>query len=258
MPRAHWKVASGPRHRKIINWLRRTPLPAKLRAENDDGDEKTVNAWIDGRCKWTDVANAVVDCVLIVALDEHGSVIREMKLPPVDEDPDTQARAHLEEQHSAAAAAATLPGREPLISIDVPALVRSIADAMKDVAKTAAQQNADAHAAGFTAMTNVVTLCVNMLQRVDQRLEEREERALEIEDERNALLTQNAEGAEQPNARDVMLQAALQQALGGGQPAAEGSESNGNGNVDPAVLGRLVDLFNQYGGKKSAAADEGS
>lgn len=257
MPRAHWKVASGPRHRKITNWLRRSPLPAKIRAENELGDEKTVNAWVDGRCKWTDVCNAVLDCVLLVALDDQGNVIRELPLPPIDEDPDLQTRQQLEAEHKEATANVRMPGREPIISIDVPALVRSVADAMKDVAKTAAQQNADAHAAGFQAMTNVVTLCLGILQRVDQRLEEREERTLELEQERAKLLEQ-PEGDEQQNSRDVLLQAALQQALGGGQAPPNG-EPNGhtNGNaVDPATVARLVELFNQFGGQKPA--EEGS
>jgi hypothetical protein len=239
--RSHWKVLDDPRGAKIVAWLRKAPVPHRLVAEDADGNEISVAVKNEHtKVKWTDVTTAVIHCIKIVGLNEKGDIVRQLDLDA----PEDENALELAQQRREAARAADdrIPGREPIISVDVPKLVQSIAEAMKDVAQTASNQQAAAYTAGMNSMVSVVNLCLTMLQRVDERLADREDEAAELEQQRQQLLIETTAQNAPPSMRDQLMQAAIAKALGGG-----GGNDNGNGGgVDPSMVMKLTSLFQQF------------
>lgn len=238
---AKWAVMSDPRGRKIVAWLRRLPIPAHVTAVDGDGEEIRV-AVSDGKVKvrWTDIVDALEGATVIKAHDEHGGVLRQLRfdvsIEPALAQQEELQRQKLESRENA------VPGREPILSIDVPRLVESIASNMQRASAAAAQQQSEAFSAGFKAMTDVVGLCVNMLTRVERRLDEEREAREEAEDDARALLT---EGREQPDGEADRTQLALAAAMQtlGINPAKPG---NGSSEVDFSQLAKLGELIKQY------------
>ena len=245
---SHLKQNNNKRARKILAWLRQNPIPRMCRAVHEDGsDVEVVVQPPQGRIRWTDAMRAVYKCSEITALDDAGRILRVLDLEPAAEDEAELNRLEIAHQKMLSEADARLPGREPIISVDVPLLVEKIASAMKDVARTAAEQQSEAHAAGFNAMTNVVTLCISMLQRVDQRLADREEDARELEEERIALLQQQPQPGTDGDPRSALAHAALQKVLGGGifgggEPA-NGKPNGHSAQPDPIVVAKLGEML---------------
>ena len=242
---ATWGTLDAARAKKIYAWLRRKPIPYQLRCEGDDGEEKTIQCLLpSGKVKWTDVVDAALGYELVTAVDEQGNVLRELKQDL--NDPRGVAQAEIDQQKKDAASDARLPGREPIISVDVPRLVESIAVNMQKASAASAEQQAQAFKAGFGAMTNVITLCIRMLQRVEQRLEEERENRLDAEDEVRELTT-TATDAPAEDRTELAIAAAMQ-ALGvKGKPNANGNgKPEGNENVDPVLALKLGALLREH------------
>lgn len=236
--RSHWQVMDSLRARKIVAWLRRVPVPYQIRCEHDAKEDKVIQVIPEqGRPKWTDICEAALAYDHLVGLDKSGAVLRELPLDP--DDPDIRKQAVIDSQVAESKAAAALPGREPIISIDVPKLVEAIASNMKDVAKESASMQANAFQGGFEAMVSVVNLCLGLLTRMDRRLEDVEDAHAELQDNRDAL---TVAGTEQPQDRNELAIAAMLQHLGGNKPG-----SNGKGNeVDPVLALKLGEILRQY------------
>jgi hypothetical protein len=226
------------RARKIVAWLRRVPVPYQIRCEHDAKEDKTIQVIPEqGKPKWTDICEAALAYDHLVALDKNGNVTRELPLDP--EDPDIRKQAVIDSQVAQSKAAAALPGREPIISIDVPKLVEAIASNMKDVAKESASMQANAFQGGFEAMVSVVNLCLGLLTRMDRRLEDVEDAHAELQDNRDAITVPG----EAPEDRNQLAIAAMLQHLG-----AKGGGSNGKADdgVDPVLALKLGELLKQY------------
>jgi len=237
--RSHWQVMDSLRARKIVAWLRRVPVPHQIRCEHDAKEDKVIQVIPEqGKPKWTDICEAALAYDHLVGLDAKGAVLRELPLDP--DDPDIRKQATIDKQVAESKAAAALPGREPIISIDVPKLVEAIASNMKDVAKESASMQANAFRGGFEAMVSVVNLCLGLLTRMDRRLEDVEDAHAEQLENAGALTT-TAETA--PEERNQLAIAAMLQHLGGNK----GGPSNGGGDaVDPVLALKLGELLKQY------------
>lgn len=187
-------IRTSPRSVRVLRWLRRKPVPAKVVGETIDGDEVTVTVTGSTPTQLRDVIGAVRDCVELQALDKEDQLLR--RLPLHDEPAEPKPKA----EHGAAS----------VLSIDVPKLVDAIARNIREASSEAARQTALAHGAGFTAMTNVVNLALQLLGRLDARLREAEEEARTI--------TTTGEEDEPTDTRQALMMQALQQAMGGGKP----------------------------------------
>ncbi len=224
--------ATGPRGWRILRFLKRKPLPAKVIGESLDGDDVTVAITGDNGAAFSDAVSALDGCWTVKALDKEGNTIRKLEMDP--HDPELAAEASERDGMTNAARSNTI------ISIDVPKLVDNIARNMREVAAAAATQQSKAFSDGFAAMTSVVNLCLQMLVRVERRLEVAEERT---------ELNSPTDGG-----RNQLAMLALQKALGGDatpqQPQAAGS--NGGIHVTPAMINSLLEQFMTPG-----AASEG-
>jgi len=218
-------IRVSPRNQRLLKWLRRKPCPHTVVGETDDGEERRAVVSLTGPTIWADVLSVVRPCVSFAALDKDGNTLRVLELDP--DDPELRAEAESESlqrivgQH----------GAVPLISVDVPKLVDSIARNMREVAQEAAKQQAGAFKEGFGAMTSVVNLCLNLLTRIDDRMAQQEAEAAE-----RAPALEPAAAAD-PRAQMAML--ALQKALGGGNGAPAG------GAMSMAQILQLVQQFQQ-------------
>lgn len=215
MPSAH-----NAREYRLLRWIRRAPLPAKLVGETLTGEEVRVAVTGDSKAAFADAVTSLDECWRIVALDKDGNQIRKFE---VDRN---EREREAEEDESR-----QRPGQ--LISIDVPKLVDNIARNMREVATTSANQQALAFKEGFGAMTQVVNLCLTLLVRVDQRLEEAE------------LTKGNTTPSDE---RSQLAMMALQKALGGSapQPTPPANPGNGGGGgfqLTPDMIQALVSQF---------------
>lgn len=200
-------IRTSPRTVRILRWLRRKPLPAKVVGETADGDEVVVTVTGSTPTQLRDVIGAVRDCVELEARDKDDNVLRKL---PLHDEPEAKPKA---EPH----------GGAPVLSIDVPRLVDAIARNIREASTEAARQTALAHGAGFTAMTNVVNLALQLLGRLDARLREAEEEA-------RTITTTGEE--DEPDTRQALMMQALQQAMGG-------NKANGAA-FDPTKLGAFL------------------
>lgn len=215
-------IRVSPRNQRLLKWLRRKPCPHTIVGETEDGEERRAVVSLTGPTIWADVLSVVRPCVNFSALDKEGNTLRVLELDP--DDPELRAEAEAESlqrivgQH----------GAVPLISVDVPKLVDSIARNMREVAQESAKQQAGAYKEGFGAMVNVVNLCLNLLTRIDERMAEQEQHTPVVE----------APAAADPRAQMAMM--ALQKAMGGG-----GNGAPNGGGVNMAQLLQLVQQFQQ-------------
>lgn len=200
-------IRTSPRTLRILRWLRRKPLPAKVVGETVDGDEVVVTVTGSTPTQLRDVIGAVRDCVELEARDKEDNVLRKL---PLHDEPEAKPKPEV--------------GAAPVLSVDVPRLVDAIARNIREASTEAARQTALAHGAGFTAMTNVVNLALQLLGRLDARLREAEEEARTI--------TTTGEEDEGDTRQALMLQA-LQQAMGGN------GKANGAG-FDPTKLAAFI------------------
>lgn len=212
-------IRTSPRNQRLLKWLRRKPVPHHIVGETADGEERRAVVSLTGPTVWTDVLSVVRECVHLEAQDKDGNTLRALELEA--DDPELQAENELE-----AATRAAKHGSVPLISVDVPKLVDSIARNMREVAQESAKQQAGAFRDGFSAMTNVVNLCLNLLTRLDERLENQQQVVVEAPPPTPA------------DPRQQMAMLALQKAMGGGNGAPSGG-------FDINSLMRLVQTMQQ-------------
>lgn len=215
-------IRTSPRNVRLLRWLKRKPMPARLVGETVDGEEVRAAVNATGPAQWADVVGVLRQCVKVQALDKDDQILRQLDLDP--DDPELQAETETE----AAARGVARQASVPIISVDIPRLVDNIARNMREVASEAARQQSGAFKEGFNAMVSVVNVCLGLLVRVENRLAEVEAARAEDDDEPGGTPS-----------RDQLAQLALQRALGGGAP------TNGAGGFNPADLLKLVASLQQ-------------
>jgi len=225
-------IRTSPRNRRLLKWLRRKPMPAKLVGETEDGDEVTTVLSGTGPATYTDACGVLRDCIRVNALDEKDRVLRRLELDPDD----PELRAEVETQEALRGITRSHGGSVPIISVDLPKLVDNIARNMREVAGEAARQNANAHRAGFDAMVSVVNIALNLLVGVEQRLARAEDQL------ENATVTTTGEP---PDERSKLAMLALQKAMGGA--------ANGSAGINPQMIAQFLQYAQQQQGGGSDA-----
>lgn len=216
-------IRTSPRNRRLLRFLKRKPMPAKLVGETDDGDEVTTVLSGTGPATYTDACGVLRDCIRVRALDEKDRELRRLELDPLD--PELQAEAETAE---AVRSITRSSSSVPIISVDLPKLVDNIARNMREVAGEAARQNANAHRAGFEAMVSVVNIALGLLVGVEQRL-------ARAEDALNRSLPEPTDGDDEQRKQLAMM--ALQKAMGGG--------ANGASGLNPQMIMQLLQSLQQ-------------
>jgi hypothetical protein len=220
-------IRTSARSVRLLRWLRREPLPAKVVGETDDGDETSVV--VSGRStkQLHDVVSVVRSCNELKALDKDGNELRRLTLDP--NDPELRAESEAAGLVKVLGAQGVVGGSVPIISVDVPKLVDNIARNMREVASETARQSAHAHRGGFDAMISVVNIALNLLVGVESRLN-----ALQDQQTRNQQ--QGADPNDPAAQRQNLAMLALQKAVGGNNGASNGSSGGGGGGFDPMKL----------------------
>ena len=218
---------------RILRWLRRKPLPAKVEGETADDDEVTCAVAGGGTTELHDVVSVVQDCVRLTALDEKGNKLRVLTLD-AERDPELRAEAEIE------AAQQSNPNSVPIISVDVPKLVDSIARNIREAVSEATRNNSHAHRDGFQAMTAVMNIALNLLVGLEQRYATAEQMLLA---ERQPTTATDPNDPEAQKRNMAML--ALQKAMGG-----NGANGAGGG-FDPSQLMAFWQQMQQGGGGPS-------
>jgi hypothetical protein len=170
-PHTTWsKLRESPRDWRTVRWLRKKPVPAYVIGIDDEGEEIRVElvGKVGERPHWADAARALHQCEKLTAHNAGGGILRVMEHDD-EHDPELRAEAQREESRATSSA----PVGSPLLAIDVPRLVKEIADSMKDVANSTAEHQANAHAEAFKQMGNVLTIALNLLARLDAELDAR-------------------------------------------------------------------------------------
>lgn len=219
-------IRTSPRNVRLMRWLKRKPMPARLVGETVDGDEVKAAVSATGPAQWADVVGVLRSCVKVQALDKDDQVLRVLELDP--DDPELLAETETE---AAVRSIARGGAAVPIISVDIPRLVDNIARNMREVASESARQQSGAFKEGFSAMVSVVNVCLGLLVRVENRL-------AEVED---AQQQQDAEAeATGPQTREQLAAMALQRAMGG-----NGAAPTNGGSFNPADLLKLVESLKQ-------------
>lgn len=205
-------IRTSARTVRILRWLRRKPLPAKVVGDTDDEGEVTCTVAGASTTELHDVISVVRDCCELRALDKEGNELRRLKLDA--NDPELRAEKEVE-----AAVRSGSQNSVPIISVDVPKLVDSIARNIREAVNEATRNNTLAHRGGFDAMVAVMNVALNLLVGIEQRYMNAEQ----------ALLARNTQPAEEEDPKRKMAMMAFQQAMAGG--------SNGSGGgFDPTKL----------------------
>lgn len=228
-------IRVSPRNRRLLHWLKRKPMPARIVGETLDGDEVKAAVSQTGPAQWADLVGVLRSCIKVQALDKDDQVLRVLELDP--DDPELRAETETE----AAVQAISRGGAAvPIISVDIPRLVDNIARNMREVASESARQQSGAFKEGFQAMVSVVNVCLGLLVRVENRL-------AEVEDAQ-----QEQEEPTGPQTREQLASMALQRAMGGG-----GTPTNGaNGaKFDPSELLKLVASLQQQAQQPNGGSD---
>jgi hypothetical protein len=217
-------IRTSPRNLRLLRWLKRKPMPARLVGETVDGDEVKAAVSATGPAQWADVVGVLRACVKVQALDKDDQVLRVLELDP--DDPELLAETETEAavRGMARGGAASVP----IISVDIPRLVDNIARNMREVASESARQQSGAFKEGFQAMVSVVNVCLGLLVRVENRLAEVEDAAQQDEPEGGTP------------SRDQLAQMALQRALGG-----NGAPTNGGTPFNTADVMKFVQSLQQ-------------
>lgn len=216
-------IRTSPRNVRLLRWLKRKPLPARLVGETVDGDEVKAAVSNTGPAMWTDLVGVLRSCVKVQALDKDDQVLRQLDLDPDD----PELLAETETEAAVRSMARGNAASVPIISVDIPRLVDNIARNMREVASESARQQSGAFKEGFQAMVSVVNVCLGLLVRVENRLAEVED-AAQHDDEPSG-----------PQTREQLAAMALQRAMGGAAP------TNGGGKFDPSELLKLVASLQQ-------------
>jgi heme exporter protein D len=207
-------IRTSARSVRLLRWLRREPLPAKVVGETDDGDETSCAVAGKSTKQLHDVISVVRGCTEFKALDKDGNELRRLTLDPSD--PELRAEAEAAAVKSLAAAGGG-NGSVPIISVDLPKLVDNIARNIREASSEAARQSAHAHRGGYDAMISVVNVALNLLVGVENRLQS-------LQDEQQRQQRHQQQGEPDPAAkRQELAMLALQKAVGGN------GSSNGNG-----------------------------
>lgn len=220
-------IRTSPRNVRLLRWLKRKPMPARLVGETVDGDEVKAAVSATGPAQWTDLVGVLRSCVKVQALDKDDQVLRQLDLDPDD----PELLAETETEAAVRGMARGNAASVPIISVDIPRLVDNIARNMREVASESARQQSGAFKEGFQAMVSVVNVCLGLLVRVENRLAEVEDAA--------AAQQNDDDGA--PQTREQLAQMALQRALAGNG----GAPTNGGGKFDPSDLLKLVASLQQ-------------
>ena len=123
---------------------------------------------------------------------------------------------------------ASQQGSVPIISVDVPKLVDSIARNIREAVSEATRNNSHAQRAGFDAMVAVMNIALNLLVGIEQRYAN----AAQLLEQRTALPA--GDDPNDPNSQRMKMgMAALQAAMGGGNGSNGGG---GGGGFDPTKL----------------------
>lgn len=226
-------IRTSPRNVRLLRWLKRKPMPARLVGETVDGDEVKAAVSATGPAQWTDLVGVLRSCVKVQALDKDDQVLRQLDLDP--DDPELLAETETEAAVRSMARGGS--ASVPIISVDIPRLVDNIARNMREVASESARQQSGAFKEGFQAMVSVVNVCLGLLVRVENRLAEVED-AQQQEDEPSG-----------PQTREQLASMALQRAMGGGGP------TNGGGKFDPTELLKLVQSLQQQQTQPNGGSD---
>jgi len=219
-------IRVSPRNRRLLHWLKRKPMPARIVGETLDGDEVKAAVNQTGPAQWADLVGVLRACVKVQALDKEDQVLRVLELDP--DDPELRAESETEAAvHAIHRGGAAVP----IISVDIPRLVDNIARNMREVASESARQQSGAFKEGFSAMVSVVNVCLGLLVRVENRLAEVEDNAAQQHEENES---------NGPQTREQLAAMALQRAMGGNG----GAPTNGQ-KFDPADLLKLVASLQQ-------------
>jgi hypothetical protein len=226
-------IRVSPRNRRLLHWLKRKPMPARIVGETLDGDEVKAAVSQTGPAQWADLVGVLRACIKVQALDKDDQVLRVLELDP--DDPELRAETETE---AAVSAIARGGAAVPIISVDIPRLVDNIARNMREVASESARQQSGAFKEGFQAMVSVVNVCLGLLVRVENRLAEVEDAQQQHDDEPTG-----------PQTREQLASMALQRAMGGGGP------TNGGGKFDPSDLLKLVQSLQQQQPQPNGGSD---
>lgn len=220
-------VRTSARNVRILRWLRRKPALAKVVGDTDTEDEVTCVVAGQATQELHDVISVVRDCVELRGLDDKGNELRRLKLDA--NDPELRA-----EREVAAAVSNSNQNSVPIISVDVPKLVDSIARNIREAVSEATRNNSNAHRSGFEAMTAVMNIALNLLVGIEQRYLNAEE----------ALAARTTAASGDPNDPEAqkrqMAMLAFQKVMGG-------NGANGAG-FDPAKLMAFMQQMQQGGG----------
>jgi hypothetical protein len=139
-----------PRSVKVRTWLRRSPLPVKIRGETPDGEERVVKMG-SGRNKLRDAEKALAECIKLTAIDEDGEITRDLSLHEYFE-------FEPEERPPAATANSKLESRDlrNLLGEILPQTIERIAESIVKAASEGAKQNADHWQSAFAALADIV------------------------------------------------------------------------------------------------------
>lgn len=214
---------------QILRWLRRKPLPAKVIGLSADEDEVSCVVAGSTTPELHDVVSVVRHCVELTALDDKGNKLRVLTLDASD--PEIRA------EREVAAAVSSGQGSVPIISVDVPKLVDSIARNIREAVSEATRNNSNAHRGGFEAMVAVMNIALNLLVGIEQRYANAEEALA-------ARLQQQQAGGDgdEDDPKRKLAMAALQQAMAGNGGA------NGGGGMDPIKLMQFMKSMQNGGG----------
>ncbi len=212
MARPKSELGTSARNVRILRWLRRKPALAKVIGDPDLDEEVTCVVAGDKTQELHDVISVVRDCSELRGVDKDGNELRRLKLDSRN-DPELRAEAEVERSSGQ-------QGSVPIISVDVPKLVDSIARNIREAVNESTRNNSSAHRAGFEAMIAVVNVALNLLSGLEARYATVET----LLAQRNA-----APEGEETDPKRKMAMAALQQAMGGGG-------TNGAGGFDPTKL----------------------
>lgn len=210
-------IRTSARNLRILRWLRRSPPLAKVIGNTDEDDEVTCVVAGSKTQELHDVISVVRECTSLRGVDDKGNELRRLNLPA--DDPELRA-----EREVAAAVSSGTHNSVPIISVDVPKLVDSIARNIREAVSEATRNNSSAHRGGFDAMVAVMNIALNLLVGIEQRYANAEQALAQ----RAADAAAGGAGDDDPKRKLAM--AAFERAMGGG------GGNNGSGGMDPIKL----------------------
>ncbi|HEY3255822.1 MAG TPA: hypothetical protein VGJ91_17815 [Polyangiaceae bacterium] len=218
---------------RILRWLRRKPELAKVVGNTDEDDEVTCAVAGPSTTELHDVISVVRECVELRGFDAKGNELRRLKLDA--NDPELRA-----EREVAAAVSTSSQNSVPIISVDVPKLVDSIARNIREAVSEATRNNSNAHRGGFEAMVAVMNIALNLLVGIEQRYANAEQALAE----RNAQAGAGGDPNDPDAQKRQMAMLAFQKVMG---------ESGGGNGAD--ALAKLTAFMQQMqrGGDENAS-----